>query len=205
MTAPLRWIAALLACASVAASAAENGPPFDLAHLLQGFASIPSSKVRFVEVRRLAALDARVTSRGILSYEAPDRLERETREPVHERYIAEGDKLTMEHELNGQRERREFRLSDFAPLRPFILALRATLSGNLAALQRLFTPTLAGTAADWTLVLDPKRPELGSAVREIRLRGHASDVTTIEIDETGGDSSVITLSPIEIPTPDGGS
>jgi Outer membrane lipoprotein carrier protein LolA-like len=203
----LRWTVLFLACASAGtgASADDAAALFDLTHLLRGFAAIPSSKAGFIEVRRLAALDTRVTARGVLSYDAPDRLERDTREPVHERYVAEGDKLTMEHEFEGRRRQREFRLSDFAPLRPFILAVRVTLAGDLAAMQRLFVPTLTGTEADWKLILKPKREELGSAVREIRLRGHANQVTTIEIDEDSGDTSVITLSPFESASPVPGS
>jgi hypothetical protein len=205
MTALLRATALLfLACVS-AAGAADGAAPFDLARLLQGFAAVPGSKAGFVEVRRLAALDTRVTARGVLSYDAPDRLERETREPVHERYVAEGDKLVMEREFEGQRRQREFRLSDFAPLRPFILAMRTTLAGDLAGMQRLFLPTLTGGEADWKLVLKPKREELGSAVREIRLRGHANQVTAVEIDEGSGDTSVITLSPFEPASPAPGS
>lgn len=204
MTTFLRCAALFLACAAIPA-AADDAVPFDLAGLLREFAAVPSSKAGFIEVRRLAALDTRVTARGVLSYEAPDRLERETREPVHERYVAEGDKLVMEHEFDGHSRQREFRLSDFAPLRPFIVALRVTLAGDLAAMQKSFVPALMGNSSDWKLVLKPKREELGAAVREIRLRGRANQVTSIEIDEESGDSSIITLSPFEPANPAAGS
>jgi outer membrane lipoprotein-sorting protein len=192
----------VLACALVsvfAPAAADETPAFDLERLTQIFAAIPQSQARFTEVRRLAALDAPVTSSGVLSFKAPDRLERQTRVPHIERYVIEGDMFAIEREVEGQNQRREFRLAEFPPLRAFLLAVRATLAGDRATLDSLYGVALEGTETGWTLRLRPKKALLGTSVREIRFRGRGSEIDRIETDEAGGDSSRMTLSPIEPP------
>jgi outer membrane lipoprotein-sorting protein len=177
-------------CLTTLAPAQEPAP---LAQLLAPFAEIRESTARFTEVRKSATLEAPLTYRGILSYTAPDRLVRETESPIRERYLVEGDKLTLEFNRNGQRSVRELKLSDIPGLHGFLGALRAVLAGDATALERLFTVRVSGAPDAWGLKLTPRKGAGLDGIQEIRLRGAATDIHSIETLETSGDSSQLRL------------
>ena len=106
--------------------------------------------------------------------------------------------LTAESPLETIRARRtiESELAAQAALNPvpaLVEGLRATLSGDVAALQRHYTPRLAGTAQEWTLTLTPREPGIAALVAAIRLAGRESQVLRFEVDEAGGDTSVMVI------------
>jgi hypothetical protein len=76
---------------------------------------------------------------------------------------------------------------------PFIESIRATLAGDLPTLQRLFTVDFAGTVARWRLTLTPREPEVAKTVSQVRIDGAHSTLTTVQILETDGDRSLMTL------------
>jgi outer membrane lipoprotein-sorting protein len=193
---------AVLALLLTTLAAAQETPPatWGLEQLMQQRAQVKNGRASFVEIRKMLSAETTTTSNGVLIYEAPDRIERRTLKPLVERSVVQGDRLTLDMETaSGQHTRREFALADIPGLRPFFTALRATLAGDLAALQRSFEVSFDGDENDWRLKLIP-RERADRHVREILVSGRTLEILTIEVVEGNGDSSRTTLNP-EAPEP----
>jgi outer membrane lipoprotein-sorting protein len=188
---------AVLALLLTALAAAQETPPavWSIEQLMQLRAQVKSGRAGFVEIRKMPSVETTATSNGVLIYEAPDRIERQTLKPLVERSVVQGDRLTLEIETApGQHTRREFALADIPGLRPFFAALRATLAGDLAALRQNFEISFSGDENDWRLKLVPReRSDLH--VREILISGRAAEILAIEVDERNGGSSRTLLNP----------
>jgi len=65
--------------------------------------------------------------------------------------------------------------------------------GDLAALDRFYRVTLEGNDQDWRLGLTPKQPRMNAVISLIQIDGSAGTIRTIEIRETQGDRSVMTV------------
>ena len=76
---------------------------------------------------------------------------------------------------------------------PFIESIRATLAGDLPALERLFTIDFAGGIARWRLTLTPRDAQVAKTVSRVIIDGMNDTLTTVEIIETDGDRSLMTL------------
>jgi Outer membrane lipoprotein carrier protein LolA-like len=184
--------AALAAVAALAAQGAQGSPPGGaLDQLMKLLAQRRQGEVHYVETDHLAILDQPVRSSGVLVYEAPDHLEKRTLEPRRESLVLQGDELTVE------RGRRRYRvqLSAYPKLAPFVDAVRDTLAGNEAALEKVFEVRFTGTLADWTLQLVPLDEDAARAVRQVTITGARDAIHTVEILQVDGDRSVMTLGP----------
>jgi outer membrane lipoprotein-sorting protein len=187
--------AALFAAALVAASAmgAEPAAPgaWDLKRLMHELAQVKSARARFVESRQLAILSAPLESSGTLIYAAPGRLEKHTLAPRAESLVLDGDRLTLENK--AQNQRRSFALQQYPEIWALVESMRSTLAGDLAALQRYYQVGLDGSESQWRLTLKPVEPGMQKLVGEIRIGGSGNQVGSVEIIETGGDRSVMTI------------
>jgi outer membrane lipoprotein-sorting protein len=182
MRANPRWPAALLLLAACRlAAAAEFGP----AELMQGFAAVPAAQARFTEVRRSDVLRAPLELKGTLYYQRPDRLERRVLSPYQQVTRIEGDRVTIENPARG--EPRRHSLAALPTAQALVEGLRATLAGDLAALERHYHVTLAGGREAWTLSLAPRAPAVAGAISGIQLAGSAARLARMEIEETTGD------------------
>jgi hypothetical protein len=181
--------ALLLALAMPAAAAAD---PLDA--LLQELAQRRHGHAAFTEVQYLAMLDRPLESSGELLYDAPDRLEKHTLKPRPET-------LTLAHGvLTATRggHTRTVALAAYPQLAPLIESLRATLAGDRAALEQVFNTRLEGDPAHWTLRLTPRNPDTARVVKEVLMRGAHANLSTVEIIQTDGDHSILTIGP-ELP------
>jgi len=182
MRADPRWPAALLLLAAFQlAAAAEFGP----AELMQAFAAVPEAQTRFTEVRRSDVLRAPLELKGTLHYQRPDRLERHVLSPYQEFTRIDGDRVTVENPARG--EPRRYSLAALPAALALVESLRATLAGDLAALERHYRVSLEGSREAWTLSLAPRAPALAGAISGIRLAGAAARLARMEIEETTGD------------------
>jgi outer membrane lipoprotein-sorting protein len=163
-----------------------------LSDLITGLAQDSPSTVGFSEVRRLQYLTEPLYLEGTLSFEPPARLERLVLRPTRERMIVDGDLLTIEASRNTMPAR--VMLSDHPALDGFITALRSVLAGDQKTLERIYTIELEGGEASWSLRLTPKSERLRAAVSEVRIDGAGHEIATVEVIETGGDRSMITIS-----------
>ena len=129
---PVQRVQAEQAAGAQAQHAAQ--PAFTLGQLMSSLAQRKHGEVTYQEEDYFAILDRPVKSSGVLVYDAPDRLEKRTLKPKKESLVLEGDVLTAQrghHTYNLQ-------LSAYPQVAPLVAAIRDTLGGNEAALERLF-------------------------------------------------------------------
>ena len=187
---------ASLGCAAIAAALLWLSAPQNIAtsgsasawtpeKLMAVMATVREGTVRFREERRLHYLQSPVVLEGALSFKAPDLLVKEIRMPRWERTVISGN--TVRVESKGSAGSRSFLLSDYPALQTLIIAFRAVLTGNLAALRVHFTVGLAGDRQSWTLRLVPRAAALKQRFAAVTIKGSGRRLTTAEFAETSGD------------------
>jgi hypothetical protein len=179
------------------ALACTRAQAFDLAELMGLMAHRPSGQARFVEQRFVKGLDAPLQASGTLEYQAPDRFTRRTLEPRPETMSVEGNTLTL---ARGGRSRTL--ALDAAPEAVVAVeAVRGTLTGDAAALQRWFRVTVAGDAAHWTMELAPLDARAAGPLAGVHLEGRRELLETIETRLADGGRTVMTITPIAASAP----
>ena len=190
LTSATRWPALLALAALLAVS-----PPIvhsssdDLQELMSLLAARRHGQVDFVEQHFLAVLKRPVESFGVMTYDAPHRLEKRTVEPRPERLVLDGDEITVERKGHTH----VLELAAYPSLLPFIESLRATMAGDLPALERAFNVDFAGNVERWTLTLYPRDSKVSSTVSRVRIDGSRDVLSKVEIFEANGDRSLMTL------------
>ena len=164
----------------------------EAAELMQVLSDVPSSRARFIETRHSALLKKPLVLSGRLVYRRPDRLEKHVLTPYEESITIEGTRVSITRQ--GAEPGRIFTLPASGPAQALIESLRATLAGDLAALERHFAVAVSGTRGDWTISLTPRDPALGAVVLRVEFAGKGNRVGRIEVLEAGGDRSVTTVS-----------
>ncbi|HZW73776.1 MAG TPA: outer membrane lipoprotein carrier protein LolA [Caldimonas sp.] len=182
-----------LGCAiALAPCVAAAGPTFDLETLTALLARVRSGEATFVETRRIEMLDRTLTSSGRLMFKAPDVFVRETLKPRREKLAVDGNTLTMSI---GERSR-TLQLDASPEAAVIVEAIRGTLTGNRAALERLFETRVVGDAGAWTLELVPRDLRLRGQVASVRVSGRESVVREVRVLLADGDHSVMTIEPV---------
>ncbi|HYF09719.1 MAG TPA: LolA-related protein [Acetobacteraceae bacterium] len=176
----------VLALPLLAAAPARAAPLDDL---MRGFAAVRTSRARFTEEKTMPELDLPLPSRGTLRWQAPDRLEKHTTEPVEEILRIEGETLTLERPARG--ERQSLALDRAPEIRPLVEALRATLAGDAATLRRHHEVTFFGNVAAWEMVLVPLSPRTRAVVQRVTLTGRNATVRVVETQGSGGTSRMV--------------
>ena len=190
------WTLSLLFAAGVctySAVAAEAGDAagWDIKRLMQELAQVKTAKGSFVERKHLAILNAPLELSGTLVYVAPSRLEKHTLAPQPESLVLEREELIIESKERNQR--RTLVLQDYPVIWAFVESIRSTLAGDLLTLSRFYQVSLDGGERRWRLTLKPNETAMRDVVSEIRISGDRSWINAIEIIETGGDRSVMTI------------
>ncbi|MCD6044471.1 MAG: putative transrane protein [Burkholderiales bacterium] len=180
-----------LAAAALLLATAAAGEDWSLRALMQDMAEVPARRARFVETRHIALLARPLELTGTLSYERPHRLSKHVQSPFDERMSADGDALTVVNRTRG--EQRLFSLSERPEAGALVAGMRATLAGDLAQLERHYKLELSGTRAEWSLRLQPRAANVKAYVEALTLVGAGARVNRIEVLETGGDRSVMTI------------
>ena len=162
---------------------------WDLGQLMQSLAQVKSIQGQFVERKYLSILNAPLEFSGTLFYAAPSHLEKRTLLPKPESMVLDQDRLTLER----KNQRRSLVLQDYPVIWAFVEGIRSTLAGDLQTLRRFYRVSLDGNANQWRLALAPSEPQMQGVVSEIHISGSQNRVASIEIIETGGDRSVMTI------------
>jgi hypothetical protein len=183
----LRLGALLVAIAAPLGATPAASDPLDA--LMQQLAARPSGHVTFTEVQHLGVLDRPLESSGELLYQAPDRLEKRILKPRPETLVLAHGVLSA----TRGKHTRTMELAAWPQLAPLLESLRATLTGDRATLERIFSVALEGDAARWTLKLTPKDPEAARAVRRVIITGENAKLETVEILAADGDRSLLTI------------
>ncbi|NUZ05455.1 LolA-related protein [Piscinibacter koreensis] len=173
-------------------AALAGGAPLDLAQLMQALARTRAGEATFVERREVQILDRTVESTGRLSFQAPDTFVRETLRPTNERLAVSGNQVTMSR---GGRSR-TMDLDAVPEAAVIVEAIRGTLTGNRAALEKLFVPTVSGSLDAWQLDLVPREARMRGQVASVRVSGRAEIVREVAVQLADGDRSVMTIEPV---------
>jgi hypothetical protein len=193
-------LAGLLLCARFAIAAGESpsvGPSigqsvgWTVDTLVALLKEQRTPAVAFEEVTHSSLLTEPLMVRGQLRFTPPATLEKIIASPYRERYVIEGDRVLFESER--KKTARTISLEDYPALRSFVEAFRATFTGDVVLLQRIYDVTLGGTRAHWSLLLRPRDAAGRSMVDSILFTGSEGRVETIAIRSPDGDRSVMTL------------
>lgn len=187
-----RALASLVLSMAALVPAMSFAADWDIDQLMQSLAKTKSGRASFVEKKTFSMLDRPVESSGELLYVAPDRLEKRTIKPRPETMRIEGDALTIER----GRQKHTLQLQEYPELAGFIDSIRGTLAGDRKALERSYRLKLEGPAERWTLTLHPTNEKMATSVHLIRIAGSRDNVRSMEIIQTDGDRSMMTIEPI---------
>lgn len=185
-----RGLAALLVALWLGPAVAAE-PGWTVQQLMQSLRQVKASTAYFSERKELHMLNEPLTSSGTLSYVAPDKLQKTTLLPKLERLTIDGDKLTIERGDTG--EHRTVSLGDYPEIGAFVESIRATLAGDLSALERYYAIALEGNAGDWQMVLEPKEKRLRALVKAIRIAGRDTSIRSIVSEQGDGDRSEMSI------------
>jgi Outer membrane lipoprotein carrier protein LolA-like len=174
---------------SLVAGAAWTAPALDLAHLMQLLSESGSSEVPYVEKKFSALLSQPVVSSGTLVYRRPDVVEKNMAAPRQESFRIVGQELTV----TRQGTQRRIALSSEPLLAAFAASLRGVLSGDARQLGEYYRLALEGTESDWQLEMIPIDEEIARYVKRIIVSGRGGRVRQIEVHESSGDRSVLTV------------
>ncbi len=130
---------------------------------------------------------------GELQFTPPATLERKVRTPFVERYVIEGDRVTIERP--GAGEPRTLSLASQPVLANLVDTIRALLRGDLQSLARLYRIELKGDPSDWALTLLPSDPALVEFVASVHVKGRAATLAEMEVVEPNGDRTVTRFTP----------
>lgn len=183
-----------IACIVLLAGAdgfAQDPPSTELVKVMQLLAQVKSSEARFVEQKSIASLTRPLTLSGRLSYVRGGRVERYVQAPYEERLVVDGDTLVVENISRG--EILTVALRSHPGAWAFVEGLRATLGGDLATLERYYRTGFSGNVDAWTLELVPRDEQMARQVQSMRFRGRRAAITAIQVDEAGGNRSLMTI------------
>lgn len=170
---------------------------FDLAQLAALLARTGQGEATFVETKRIEMLDRTLVSSGRLAFKAPDVFVRETLKPAHERLAVEGNRLT----LSRGGLQRTTTLDSVPEAAVIVDAIRGTLTGDRATLERVFTATVSGDARNWTLDLVPRDARLRAQVAQLRVTGRDALLREVQMLLADGDRSTMTITPVASAAP----
>jgi outer membrane lipoprotein-sorting protein len=188
LSAGLRWLGVALGLGYVVLAGAAE---FGLAELMRLLAQVPSAEARFTETRRIALLQSPLVVKGRLAYVRPDRLEKHVLEPYDERTVVSGNTVVIENRTRNRTT--TVSLTSAPAILTLVESLRATLAGDTAALERHYAVRLEGRPEDWTLTLTPRAQSVIALIAQVRLSGKGARVLRVEVDEAGGDSSLMVI------------
>jgi hypothetical protein len=162
---------------------------FDLQSLMSTLAKVDRSRVEFEETRHLSVLAAPLVRRGTLDYVRPDRLEMHVIAPLPETIAIVGTRVRV----TSSDAVREWDLAGRPAALAWVEAIRASLAGDAAALERTFSVELSGTDRDWRMTLTPRDARVGAALRRVVVTGRQASIANLEIVDAQGDRVTMSL------------
>ena len=162
-----------------------------LPQLMQMLAHVRSASARFTETKTMSMLSSPLVASGTLNYVAPDHVEKITLAPVREQFLLDHNRVTI---AGGPGEQTHvFALTADPRIAGLVEGIRATLAGDLNALDRFYQVRLAGDAGNWQLLLQPRDPDLAHFIQSIRIQGSQGRIEAIYTATANGDHSEMTI------------
>jgi len=156
--------------------------------LMASLAARPAPAIAFTETRHSSLLKEPLVTTGELRFEPPSTLERKVTTPFVERYVIQGDRVTIERP--GAGAPRTLSLGSQPLLANLVDTIRALLRGDLRTLSRLYRVELTGSHDGWALTLLPSDPAMVEFVASVHVTGHAGMLDEMEVVEPNGDRTV---------------
>jgi outer membrane lipoprotein carrier protein LolA len=163
-----------------------------LPQLMEALAAVTEVDATFSERKELTVLETPLLSTGTLHYRAPAAMEKEVLYPEPMRYAITSNRIIID-QPGG--EQKTFPLDQYPLLRVLSESMRATLAGDQATLERFYRLAFSTEPGEWTLRLEPIDPDIAKRVTAIIISGSGNQVLRVETLESGGDRSVMTISP----------
>jgi outer membrane lipoprotein-sorting protein len=186
----MRTLAAMTASVLLSVAALPSrAADWSIDQLMRSLAETKSGRATFIETKHIAMLDRPLVSTGILTFAAPDRLEKVTVNPEAESMRVDGDTLVIERKKQSM----SLQLSDHPEVAGIVDSVRGTLSGDRDTLERLYTLRLQGSSELWTLDLIPKDSRMAAVISAIRVTGYNGNVASIATTQADGDRSVMVV------------
>jgi outer membrane lipoprotein-sorting protein len=161
-----------------------------LAQLMQGMAQVKYASARFTERKTMAVLTAPLVASGTLTYAAPDMMEKITLSPAPERFVLDGQDVTM---TGGDGQTHRFSLSQDPRIGGLTEGILATLAGDLPTLERLYDVQFSGGEGDWRLVLRPRDAGMAGLVSWMLIEGSGNRIDLIDTRSGNGDHSEMSV------------
>jgi outer membrane lipoprotein-sorting protein len=172
-----------------------SGDPARGAALDPVFAHLRLDRLRcnFSEEKRVAMLAKPFRSTGTLHFARDKGIVRTTVTPKPQQVVLTRTTLR----ITTAKRTEEIPLDKSKDLKAFALIFPTLLRGDRAELERAFDIGLHGSATDrWALTFTPKAPSLAKLVRRVIVFGRKSELVSLQIDETSGDSTTTQLTDI---------
>ena len=177
-------------CVALPATEVNAAPATDtLEQLMALLSQRQHGHVSFTEIHTSSILDRPLESSGEMFYDAPDRVEKRTLKPKPESMLLEKGQLTLER----RHKQYHVALADYPQAIPYIEAIRATLSGDRAALEKWFRVAYSANGTHWNLKLTPLDAKVAAQVREVSIEGALDEIATVTVQLANGDRSVTSL------------
>ena len=205
MKPPTRAAPAVLAFALTAILAAlplqpaQSDSTLSLDQLMATLRTVRHIDARYIQHRTLHTLRTPLETRGGLHFNAPDHLEKvsdPSADGTAERVTINGNQLTIDR--GHATSPIVLTLNDHPEIGVLVDSIRATLSGDAAALRRTFDITLSGALDHWQLVLQPHDPAPRGVLQWMRITGYAARITAIDTQNADGDHdemAIVELAP----------
>jgi outer membrane lipoprotein-sorting protein len=191
ITSSRRRILACTAAIALGAVMPATAYALDLRALMALLAQTKEGRATFIEDRHVNGFDSPMRTSGELYFKAPDVFERRATKPAAESMVVHGNQMTL---ARGS-TKRTMALDAAPEAQAIVGAIRGTLTGDAATLERYFKVGLSGGVEEWLLDLQPLDAQLQANVRNVQLRGKQGVVGSIEIWFASGDRSVMKITP----------
>jgi hypothetical protein len=185
---------AMLVASPVGAAQPEGGNGVSLDQLMATLRTVRHVEAHYVERRTMHILNAPLETRGTLRFDAPDFLEKRTDPAAKgpaDQITIQGNQLTIDRGTGSPPV--VLMLNEHPEIGILIESIRATLSGDGAALRRFFDISLAGTIDHWQFVLQPREPAQRRILQWMRVTGSGERISAIDTQDADGDHSKMAI------------
>jgi len=186
----------LLLCLLAGFAPARAQTDWGLPQLMQALSQTRSATGHFTQRQTAPVLSAPLISTGTLIYVAPDYVRKTTTAPAPEVFTLDHGQVTLSGANTGGTH--VFALAQDPRIAGLIAGIRATLAGDLPALERYYTVSLSGDEADWQLQLTPKDSSLARFIRVMTISGTQNHVAVIDTVTSDGGETRMSISADEV-------
>jgi hypothetical protein len=162
----------------------------DLPSLMAHLATLSHPPRHFTEQRHSELLLTQLTLRGTLFY-SDGRLVKAIEKPFTQRFTIESDRLLIEQDEAIPPQ--QVALTEYPLLFTFVTLFRATLQGDLTALQKHYLIGLEESDNNWRLIMRPRAAAIAVHLRQVTIEGNSAGAQRFYIEEQSGDSSLLEL------------